>query len=303
MLDVRRLTVLREVALHGSLAAAARALAFTPSAVSQQVSALEREAGVPLIERSRSGVELTDAGRALVARTESILAELSGAQADLEAIVARRSGVLRIGAFPTAGFELVPAAIVAFAAQYPGVELRLVELEPELSLPRLRLGELDLAVAFECDYVPLPLDSGFEQETLFREPMLVLCQKRRVDADEPLDLRELAGQSWIAPDPGSTIHEFTVRICQAAGFEPAIASIWNDFRVVRVLVSAGVGVAFAPQIAATPTQGVVAREIQGSPGRRVFAAWRPGTARAPLVEALIGAFRAAVPAVQAISAA
>ena len=94
-----------------------------------------------------------------------------------------------------------------------------------------------------------------------------------------------------------------MRVCQAAGFEPAIASIWNDFRVVRVLVSAGVGVAFAPQIAATPTQGVVAREIQGSPGRRVFAAWRPGTARAPLVEALIGAFRAAVPAVQAISAA
>ena len=117
----------------------------------------------------------------------------------------------------------------------------------------------------------------------------------------PLDLHELADTPWIAPDPGSTINEFTVRVCQAAGFEPAIASIWNDFRVVRVLVSAGVGVAFVPKIAAAATRGVVAREIQGSPGRRVFAAWRPGTARAPLVEALIGAFRDAVRAVQAIS--
>ena len=136
----------------------------------------------------------------------------------------------------------MPAAIVAFAAQYPDVELRLVELEPELSLPRLRLGELDLADAFECQTTcRCPWTRASSRRRSFAEPMLVLSQKTERRTGEPVDLRELAETPWIAPDPGSTIHEFTVRVCQAAGFEPVIASIWNDFRVVRVLVSAGVG--------------------------------------------------------------
>jgi DNA-binding transcriptional LysR family regulator len=291
MLRVQRLRVLHEVAVHGSLAGAARALAFTPSAVSQQLTALEREAGVPLLERSRRGVRLTDAGRALVERTEVILGELARAEADLAAIGERRGGLLRVGGFPSAGLRLVPEAILEFAASHPGVELRLVELEPEESLPRLRLGELDLTLAFECDYVPLALDGGIEQETLFSEPMLVL--DARGARTGTVDLRELESRTWIAPNPGSAIHEFTVRACQAAGFEPRITSVWNDFRVVHRLVAAGLGVAFVPRLAVSHEAEVVVRPVAGRPGRRILAAWRPGTARAPLVDALRTAFRAA----------
>ena len=291
MLGVHRLRVLHEVAVHGSLAGAARALAFTPSAVSQQLTALEREAGVPLLERSRRGVRLTDAGRALVERTEVILGELARAEADLAAIGEQRAGLLRVGGFPSAGLRLVPEAILEFAAGHPGVELRLVELEPEESLPRLRLGELDLTLAFECDYVPLSLDGGVEQETLFSEPMLLL--DARGARTGTVDLRELETRPWIAPDPGSAIHEFTVRACQAAGFEPRITSVWNDFRVVQTLVAAGLGVAFVPRLAVSAEPDVVVRPVAGRPSRRILAAWRPGTARAPLVDALRTAFRAA----------
>lgn len=297
MLDVRRLRILHQVAVHGSLAAAARSLAFTPSAVSQQLGALEREAGVALLERDGRGVRLTDAGSALVARTETILGELARAEADIAAVSESRAGVLRIGAFPSAGFGLVPAAVVLLAASFPAVELRLVELEPEESLPRLRLGELDLALVFECDHVPLRLDAGFETETLAREPMLLIDALEPGAPDDPrptaVDLAGVAGRAWIAPRPGSAIHEFTLRACQAAGFEPRIASIWNDFRVVQTLVATGLGVAFVPRLAISPNPSVRMDIVRGAPGRRIVAAWRAGTAREPLVEAVAQALRTA----------
>jgi molybdate transport repressor ModE-like protein len=289
MLDVRRLRVLHHIAAHGSLAAAARALSFTPSAVSQQLSALEREVGTPLLERSRRGVRLTDAGLALVGRTETILGELARAEADLQAVADRRTGVVRIGAFPSAGLGLVPRALVLSGERHPGVELRLIELEPEESLPLLRLGELDVAVVFECDHVPLPFDAGVERELLLREPMLLVDAGRR--AGGRVDLAGLAERAWIAPPPGSAIHAFTVRVCQAAGFEPRISSIWSDFRVVQALVAAGLGVAFVPELAVLRQAGVAARRVHGDPGRRILTAWRPGGARAALVEGVVDALR------------
>jgi DNA-binding transcriptional LysR family regulator len=307
MLDVRRLRILHQVAVHGSLAAAARALAFTPSAVSQQIAALEREAGVPLLERLGRGVRLTDAGAALVARTEAILGELARAEADLAAVSERRAGTLRIGAFPSAGLGLVPAAVRELSVRFPGVELRLVELEPEQSLPRLRLGELDLALVFECDYVPLTLDASFAAETLGSEPMLLIgaadTSYARVDEmgpvrehagglrQRPLDLAEVADHSWIVPTPGSAIHEFTLRACQAAGFEPRIASVWNDFRVVQTLVAAGLGLAFVPRLALSDAPPVEVRRVRGEPRRRILAVWRSQTARTPLVEAVTETLR------------
>src|SRR3954466_15212721 len=146
MLDVRRMRVLREVAVRGSFSAAADALAYTQSAISQQIAALEREAGTTLVERNARGVRLTDAGRALVEHADAILARLSDAEAELEAIAGLRGGRLRVASFPTAGAALMPPAIARFRERHPGVELSMDLAEPPEYMPRLRGGEWDIAV-------------------------------------------------------------------------------------------------------------------------------------------------------------
>src|SRR3954463_5710426 len=149
MLDVRRMRVLREVAQRGSFSAAAEALSFTQSAVSQQIAALEREAGTVLVQRSARGVRLTEAGEAVVRHTDAILARLAEAEAELEAIAGLRGGRLRLAAFESAAASLMPLAIAAFRAEHPGIELSLIMAEPEDAAPLLRSGEIDLALGFD----------------------------------------------------------------------------------------------------------------------------------------------------------
>src|ERR671927_1249326 len=150
MLDVRRLRVLRAVAQHGSFSAAAEALSYTQSAISQQIAALERETGTLLVQRNARGVRLTEAGEALVRHAEAVLARLAEAEAELEAIAGLRGGRLRLAAFESAGSTLMPLAIAAFRERHPAVELSMTMLEPEDSLPQLRAGELDLALTFDA---------------------------------------------------------------------------------------------------------------------------------------------------------
>src|SRR5438445_7043970 len=151
MLSTSRLKILKEVAYRGSFSAAAHALSYTQSAVSQQIAALEAEIGMALLERHPRGVSLTAAGQTLVGHADGILARLDAAEAALAAIAGLRGGRLRMASFPTAGATLMPLAIATFRASYPDVELTLAEGEPEEILPRLRAGELDLALLFEFD--------------------------------------------------------------------------------------------------------------------------------------------------------
>src|SRR4051795_7663829 len=173
MLDVRRLRVLKEVAEQGSFSAAAESLAYTQSAVSQQIAALEREAGTTLVDRGPRGIRLTDAGRALVTHTDDILARLGAAEAELEAIAGLRGGRVRLAAFPTAGATIIPLAVKAFIAQHPAVELKLFEREPEDAIPMLKAGDLDIAMSIGYPGVGTahnPTD-GIEEVGLFDDPM------------------------------------------------------------------------------------------------------------------------------------
>ncbi|MEA2231890.1 MAG: hypothetical protein QOD83_1706, partial [Solirubrobacteraceae bacterium] len=143
MLDVKRLRVLREVSIRGSFSAAAESLAYTQSAVSQQIAALEREAGTVLVQRNARGVRMTDAGRALVAHADVIFARLADAEAELEAIAGARGGRLRIVSFPTAGATLAPRAIALFRQRHPGVEITLEPREPHEGLDCVKCGDCD----------------------------------------------------------------------------------------------------------------------------------------------------------------
>jgi DNA-binding transcriptional LysR family regulator len=304
MLDVRRLRVLKEVAERGSFSAAADALSYTQSAVSQQIAALEREAGTSLVQRGPRGVRLTDAGQALVGHSEAIMARLAAAEAELEAIAGLRGGRLRLASFPTAGATLVPLAIAQFSHLHPGVELSLIEAEPEDALPRLKAGELDIALAFEYHTLPrsayATLMEGIETVHLLDDPMSVaLPRGHRLAGKARVSLDELAGERWIQGDPQGLCGAMHVAACELAGFEPHVAFQSDDYNVVQGLVAAGVAISLIPELALSNLrEDIVIRPLSAkqTPVRRVVAATLAGGSRAPATSAMLATLEGAAAA-------
>src|ERR687889_1965588 len=171
MLDLRRLRLLRELHERGTIAAVADALQFTPSAVSQQLAMLEREAGVRLLERAGRGVRLTDAGLVLVGHAAALLERAARAEADLAAAAGEVSGRGRIAGFQSVMLRLALPAIERLAREAPGLRCELVEAEPEQAIPALALGDLDLVLGDEWEHQPLRLPAGLERHELFDDPV------------------------------------------------------------------------------------------------------------------------------------
>jgi DNA-binding transcriptional LysR family regulator len=300
MLDVRRLRVLREVALRGSIAAAAESLRFTSSAVSQQLAKLELEAGVPLLERGPRSVQLTPAGWRLVEHAEVILEQLAEAEAELRELDGSPP-TLRVGANTTAAVSIVPQALGHFAAARPEIDVTVTEADPLVSLARLRVRELDLAIVFEYDHVPLPSDPRIQLELLLEESMrIVLPAGHPVARQRAVRLLDLADETWIKSTTRSSCNPFTERACRAAGFEPRIRFEFDDYTAMQNLVASGAGVAFAPDLGLSRLNpGVAVRPIAFGPKRRVHAAYRAGEREqhgiAEMLEALKGAILAQEP--------
>ena len=291
MLDVRRLRVLRELAARGTIAATADALGYTAPAVSQQLAALEREAGVALLERNGRRRRLTPAGEELVARTEGILRELEAAEAALERTTTQVAGVLRCAAFASAHRALLPRAIAALTARHPDLQVVTRDMEPEESLPALKLGELDLALAQEYAFAPNPPDPALERTELLDDPVRVaLPAGHSLAAAKRVDLAALDAEPWIAGREGSFCHLVVVHSTRNAGYEPRLAHITNDFDVAYALVAAGAGVGLVPDLAGPPPPGVVVRPVAGAPpSRRIYAAVRAGSSERPAVAAMLAA--------------
>jgi len=294
MLNLPRLRILHEVAHRGSISAAAEALSYTQSAVSQQVAALEAETGLALLERHPRGVTLTAAGQALVGHADGILTRLEAAEEAMAAIAGLRGGRLRMASFPSAGATLMPRAIAAFRGAHPDVELSLAEGEPEEIAPRLRAGELDLALLFEFEGDTL-LDERMTQAELLGDPMfLALPRAHRLAARERLRLEDLAGEAWVQTSQQSPCARHVVRRCHAAGFEPRVAFESDDYQTVQGLVAAGVGVALIPQMAlAAPRADIAIRSLSPAPPvRRVIAAAPPSSRLVPAAGAMLGILEA-----------
>src|SRR5919109_2495794 len=222
MLDPRRLRVLREVAVRGSFAAAAEALAFTSSAVSQQVAALERETGTRLVERGVRPVRLTDAGRALMAHAEAVLARLDEAEQELGELAGLRRGRLRLASFPTAIATLVPRAVARFRERHADVELTVLDDHRQALLPRLARWELDLALIYDHEALP-GTNLDLERTHLLDDPFdLVVPDRHPLTRRASVAVEELADQPWIGGTPGGAYARIVLHSCQAAGFEPRI---------------------------------------------------------------------------------
>ena len=289
MLDVRRLRVLRELAARGTIAATAEALGYTPPAVSQQLAALEREVGVALLEKNGRRRRLTPAGEELVSRTEGILRELEAAEAALEATTTQVAGVLRCAAFPSAHRALLPRAIAALASRHPDLGVITEDLEPEDSLPALKLGELDLVLAQEYAFSPNPPDPALERTELLDDPLrLALPESHPLAAAERIDIAALDAEPWIAGREGTFCHLVVIHSTRAAGYEPRVAHITNDFDVEYALIQAGAGVGLVPELAGPPPVGVAVKPVSGAPpSRRIYAAVRAGSSARPAVAAML----------------
>jgi len=289
MIDVRRLRLLFELSHRGTITAVAAALAYTPSAVSQQLAALEREAGVPLLERSGRRVALTPAGAVLARYAESVLAVLEEASAALAATRSTLTGPLRIGAFPSAARTILPPALVTLGGEHPGLELMVTELDPVAVPGALHAGTLDVALTFVYDYVPAEPEPALDTEQLLEESLyLAVATGQRGTAETSID--DWRDAPWIAGSQDTLCHTMVIRACQARGFTPRIRHHADDFATVLALVAAGQGVSLIPQLGVTgKPPGVSLTPVTAR--RRTSIACRKGTSRHPAVAAFTAAIR------------
>ncbi len=292
MIDARRLRVLREVFEHGTLAAAADALHLTPSAVSQQLAALEREVGQPVIERNGRGVRLTGAAEVLVGHANLVLGQLEAAAADVAAYSEGVVGTVRIAGFATALAEIVAPATVRLRDSHPRLRLTIAEQEAPGCFRALARGDVDIALSMASRLAPAADDLRFHQRPLRADTLdAVLPADHPLAGNDEIALAALAGEPFVGPPDGTSCHDVTVTGCSAAGFTPAFEHWSLDFHTTMALVAAGLGVALVPRLAqaVVPAGAVVRPLCSPAPARHVFAATRAGAERRPTVAAVLDA--------------
>ena len=290
MLDVRRLRLLRELSERRTVTAVAHALSYTPSAVSQQLAALERDAGVQLLERVGRGVQLTEAGHRLVVHADAVLAQLEAAEADLEQVSGRVTGSLRIATFQTAAHALVLPAMRPLASRHPELRTQVIQAEAEDALPALRLGDVDVVIAEEYDHAPRQRDPALDYRDLCRDGLeFAVPETHHAARQASISFADLAGDEWAGGELGTAWHDMLVRACRSiGGYEPDVRHHVDDVRLILSLVGATDAVGLVPRMGWSGEEpGVVLLPLTEGPlNRRVFTAVRRGTGDRPAQRAV-----------------
>ncbi|MET8452645.1 LysR family transcriptional regulator [Streptomyces sp. NPDC005209] len=298
MLDVRRLRVLQYLATHGTVAAAAEALFLTAPAISQQLAALEREVGLPVVERRGRTLHLTPVGELLVSHAEIVLSNLAAAESDLEAIRGGGRGLVRVTAFASAARALIAPVWKQIlddeGATGSSLTLEFVEQEPEAALESLRRRDVDLAVVHGYTVLPRDFPGGCEQTKLLEEPVLLAlhpehASRMGLKPGESVDLARLFDSVWLTPGPETSCYEMIQRACGAAGFVPTVRSRSSDFSVLASLVAAGAGAALLPRMTLPDTlPGPISLHRLLHPvTRTVYSVTPSGTSRRPDIRHLL----------------
>ncbi|SCL32213.1 DNA-binding transcriptional regulator, LysR family [Micromonospora rhizosphaerae] len=294
MLDVRRLQVLRAVVASGSVSAAARHLGYTPSAVSQQLAVLEREAGVVLLERTGRGVRATDAGRLLSGYAAVISRQVAEAETALADLRAGRTGRVVVRYFATAGARLVAPAVAALRREHPGVRVELGLTGVEDPLPELVDGRVDVVLVVRSG-AARPVD-GVRFTHLCDDAYDAVLPRTHPLAGRPvLALAELAREPWVGCEPPGPCRDAVLDACAAAGFSPDVVVESEDYTTAQGFVAAGLGVSLVPRIAlGSPDPQVVVREVGNPrPVRSIHVAVRDAAPLSPGVRGLVAALRRA----------
>jgi DNA-binding transcriptional LysR family regulator len=297
MLDLRRLRLLCEFARRGSIAATAAALGYTPSAVSQQLAALEREAGMPLLDRTARSAELTDTGRRLAARAEEILTMVEAAEAELSAQSDVPSGRVVVTSFPTAAVAFAPA-LARSLRDHPDLSFVLRQTRPGDGMRQVRAGEVDIALVDDwtgrlADHAPATLQFFHVR----RDPLVLAVPPGHPMADpaEPVDLRKLRTEAWMAAPPGEPSRDAVDRLLAIVGGALPVPWEFEGLHTILSLVARGIGIAAIPALALEAgDQGVVVRQIPGCDlARDVYAVTRAASVRRPSVAVTLKAIHAA----------
>jgi DNA-binding transcriptional LysR family regulator len=299
-MDIRRLRVLRELQERGTVGATAEALNLTPSAVSQQIAALAREAGVPLLAPLGRRVRLTPQALLLLEHAGAIDRQLERARTELAAFQAGEAGRVGLGAFGTAIAGIVAPAMARLRRERPRLTLAVTEVEAPDCFSKLDAGELDLVIAVQHHGGPSRTDPRYVRRELLRDPLMAtLPASHPLAAATEVHLEALAGDSWVVGAVRTPCQEVALAACTEAGFSPAPSNRVNDWTAVAALVAAGCGVALVPRLAlpAGVPPGAVLRPLAGPrrPCRSIFAAVRGGSEKhpglAPVLDALAAAAR------------
>jgi len=292
MLDLRRLRLLRELARRGTITAVAEALSYSPSAVSQQLTALEKETGVRLLEPAGRRVRLTPQADLLVAHAQVLLEDMERAEAALARSLSETAGTLRVAAFQTAVLALVPHALSQLARQHPSLRVEVTELEPELALPALIVGEFDLVLCEEYPGFPLPRPRETERHDLFTDELRLITPAGWSEQS----LSSLASRPFVLEPVGTTARQWATAACRQAGFEPDARYTTTDLQIHLRLVESGLAAALLPDLSgAGDRQDVAAFRLRGRPSRQIFTTVRSGAARHPKVQAFTTALTADKP--------
>lgn len=317
MLDVRRLRLLVELSRRGTLAAVAEALAYSPSSVSQQLSQLEREVGVPLLVQVGRRVQLTPQAELLVGHAQAVLERLEEAEADVARSLTTVSGTVRIAVFQSAAHAVVPQALTLLAAEHPDLRVEITEREPELALFDVAARDFDLVVAEQYPGTTRPLHPELDRVPLARDAIRLALPPhpsarhrgaRRLDpaaapvaagtvlqpAPAPELLRQVSddglaaasGMPWVMEPRGTAARRFAEQLCRDAGFEPDVRFETADLMAHIRLIRSGNAVGLLPDLVwAGEPPSVHLATLPGDPEREVFSSTRRASARRPAVVA------------------
>lgn len=287
---MQQLRMLREVSHRGTISAAAESLNYTPSAVSQQLAALERSSGVAVLERVGRNVRLTDAGRELVRHAGDLLAGMERAQAALEQVNSEVKGTIDVTVFESIAGTLVVPMLELAGQRYPDLTVRVALLEPDLALEQLARGEIDLAFAMDYSHTRIVPADGIEFDEVLTEPFKLIVPPGEGRHGDTASLDEFADRGFIFQPSAMSCGRSIVEACRSAGFEPRLAHSIDDYPVIARMVSAGHGVAMiaALGVSAAVDQGVDIGVIDLDPPitRSVMIGYRSVSAERPAVRAV-----------------
>ncbi|MFS8098990.1 LysR family transcriptional regulator [Lentzea alba] len=268
---------------------------MTTSAVSQQLSRLEREVGQRLLERQGRGIRLTDVGDLLAEHAGRLLQQVEHIETDLADHRGAVSGTLSVAAFATAARGLVPPVLHTLREQYPNLSARLVELEPVESIAQLRHGDIDIAVVQDWPEEPLTVPDGILSAPVLEDVLdVALPDQHPFSAQATVTLDELRGEDWVGWPSDEICHGWLEKTLRRSGIERRIRHTASEHSTQLALVAAGLGAAIIPRLGRGPTpEGVRFVPLLPTPRRRVFALWRNSSTNRPACRAALRALQEA----------
>ncbi|MFJ8916678.1 LysR family transcriptional regulator [Amycolatopsis sp. NPDC102389] len=291
MLNPWRLSLLSRLDTLGTVRAVAKAANLSASSVSQQLAVLEAETRTQLLERTGRRVRLTPAGRMLARRARAILDHMDTVEAELRGLGEGPAGLVRLGAFQSAIHTIAVPAVNRLARSHPRLQIELLELEPHVSMPALRVGDADVIIT-TTDFVEQPLGPDIDLVPLATDPIvLVVPPGHPADGRGPADLAAYASEPWAFDIPQSYMANLATRLCREAGFEPRVIARFSNYMMTLQHVEAGLSIALLPGLAVDKRYRVATRELATPVDRSITAAIRRGSAPRAAVDLVLEAIR------------